>query len=114
MELIFAIIGNIQSFCETLLILYAVAFVVSMIAKATAFEVDDQKTADYYFKKVHSKWPIATICFLLLLIPTTKQILKIRIDLVAIELSKPENIKKSTEEIARIAKELECKYLGCK
>jgi hypothetical protein len=46
-------------------------------------------------------------------IPDVNDLWRARIALVKLELASPENVQKGTEEIARIARRLECKYLGC-
>lgn len=47
------------------------------------------------------------------IIPSLKDLWEVRIALIKLELSSPENVKRGAEEIGRIAKKLECKYLGC-
>lgn len=46
-------------------------------------------------------------------IPSVDQLWKVRIALIKYQLASPKNIERGSEEIARIAKKLECKYLGC-
>lgn len=57
--------------------------------------------------------PIAFVSLILAGFPSAEDLWKVRIGLIKLELANPENIKKGSEEIARIAKKLECKYLGC-
>jgi hypothetical protein len=38
---------------------------------------------------------------------------EVRIGLIKLELASPQNVQASVEEITRIGKKLECKYLGC-
>lgn len=45
-------------------------------------------------------------------IPGPENLWELRLSLVKLELSSPENVQKGTEEISRIAKALECKHLG--
>jgi len=56
---------------------------------------------------------VACICAALTAIPDMNDLWRARIALVKLELASPENVQKGTEEIARIARRLECKYLGC-
>jgi hypothetical protein len=68
-----------------------------------------------YLNKI--KWryfPIWVLFVLISLTPSIKEIWEVRIALIKYQLASPENIAKSTEEISRIAKKLECEYLGCK
>jgi len=46
-------------------------------------------------------------------IPDVDDLWRARIALVKLELAAPENAQKGAEEIVRIARRLECKYLGC-
>lgn len=46
-------------------------------------------------------------------LPSIDDIWRVRISLVKLQLASPNNIEKGTEAIERIAKKLECKYLGC-
>ena len=52
------------------------------------------------------------ICAPFALIPDTDDLWKIRIGIIKLQLASPKNLEKGTEEISRIAKKLECKYLG--
>lgn len=57
--------------------------------------------------------PVALIFLLIAVTPTVNDIWRIRIGLIKLELSSPENINKASDEIQRIGEKLECKYLGC-
>lgn len=54
------------------------------------------------------------LCLVLGCIPSVSEIWKVRIGLIKLQLSSPENIAKGVETIEHIGKKLECKYLGCK
>lgn len=56
---------------------------------------------------------VLPICIIVNSIPTVDDLWKVRISLIKLELASPQNIEKGSEEIARIAKKLECKYIGC-
>lgn len=45
-------------------------------------------------------------------LPSIEDMWKIRLALLKYNLASPENVTKGSEEISRIAKKLECKYLG--
>jgi len=47
------------------------------------------------------------------LIPNSKQLFKTRINLLKFHIAAPENISKGVDEIQRVARKLECKYIGC-
>lgn len=66
-------------------------------------------------KAASVRWllPAFGFFFVLSMIPTTDQMFHIRLNLIKFELASPDNVRKGTEEIANIAKKLECKYLGC-
>ena len=55
----------------------------------------------------------AGICAVLAAIPDVNDLWRARIARIKLELASPENVQKGTEEIARIARRLECKHLGC-
>jgi len=57
--------------------------------------------------------PLTFVVSLVICIPSIEDLWKVRIGLIKLELASPENIEKGADEIARIAKRLECKYLGC-
>ena len=74
---------------------------------------DEANAATY--KRLFKKAVGATVILAALTaIPDVNDLWRARIALVKLELASSENIQKSTEEIARIARRLECKYLGCK
>jgi hypothetical protein len=67
------------------------------------------------YRRLFKKAAIATAIFAALTaIPDVNDLWRARIALVKLELASTENVQKGTEEIARIARRLECKYLGCK
>jgi hypothetical protein len=75
-------------------------------------ERDVQHAASY--KRLFKKAAIATaILATFATIPDVNDLWRARIALVKLELASPENVQKGTEAIERIARRLECKYLGC-
>ena len=73
---------------------------------------DEANAATY--KRLFKKAVGATVILAALTaIPDVNDLWRARIALVKLELASTENVQKGTEEIARIARRLECKYLGC-
>ena len=83
----------------------------AMIAGASFSDRDErnaQEAKQRFFKVI--KWaPILVIT----IIPSINDLWEIRISLIKYQLASPQNVQKGAEEIGRIAKKLECKYLGC-
>lgn len=50
---------------------------------------------------------------LIAVLPGVDDLWKVRIGLIKLQLSSPENIQKGADVIERLGKKLECKYLGC-
>lgn len=73
-----------------------------------------QRTANFEMSIVALKY--TTLVFvastLLAVVPDTGDLWKVRVDLVKLQLASPENIQLGVDHIDRIAKSLECKYLG--
>jgi hypothetical protein len=55
---------------------------------------------------------VGVVCAVLACMPSIDDLWKTRIALIKFHLASPENVEKATDEIARIGKKLECKYLG--
>lgn len=53
------------------------------------------------------------ISIILACVPNSKDLWRVRIDLLKFGLASPENISKASGEIERIGHKLECKYVGC-
>ncbi len=69
----------------------------------------DSKYRPYFMRLVK----IFAVAGIVACVPSVDQIWKIRIGLIKLQLASPENLQKGTDEIQRIAKKLECKYVGC-
>jgi hypothetical protein len=67
-------------------------------------------TCKWLFKRIGI---VACISCMFSIFPDADDIWRARIALVKLELASPENAQKGAEEVARIARKLECKYLGC-
>lgn len=46
-------------------------------------------------------------------VPDVDDLWKVRIGMIKLTLASPDNVQKGADEIARIGKKLECRYLGC-
>lgn len=75
--------------------------------------IDDPVVREHLIKNRKKLILFFVVCLCFSLLPSTEDIWKVRIGLIKFQLASPENIKKGTDEIAVIAKKLECKYLGC-
>lgn len=53
------------------------------------------------------------LLILIMSIPSANDVWKVRVTLLKLEATKDENIKKGLSEVERVAKKIECKYLGC-
>ena len=78
----------------------------------------EKREKDQIQTKIYSKFIVKYLIILVIvfapfaLIPDTDDLWKIRIGFIKLQLASPKNLEKGTEEIGRIAKKLECKYLG--
>ena len=78
--------------------------------KADSSELASAKMGKTLFKPA----PILFILFSIIIsIPSPNKLFKYRLGILKFQLASPENIKRSSVEIQRIAEKLECKYLGC-
>lgn len=50
---------------------------------------------------------------LLTSVPDVNDLWRVRIGMIKLQLASPENVEKGAQEIIRIGKKLECRYLGC-
>ena len=122
MTFLFAILGELSALSIVIVLATLVALGISLFHKN--FEIFDIKENNRrysnkepippLFSGMVKTFTIILIIFLpLTLIPNTDTLWKARIGLIKLSLASPENITKGTEEIGRIAKKLECKYIGC-
>lgn len=93
-------------------------FVVAMLVCVPVFLVnlnegnEGEKIAFKTIKCFISFGFIATFFFILSATPKAEDLFRVRLALLKWELASPENVNKGVEEIQRIAKKLECKYIG--
>lgn len=60
------------------------------------------------------KYVIAILFFgAIACVPSVDDLWRVRIGLIKLQLASPENIQKGADVIERVAKKLECKYVGC-
>lgn len=105
-EFIWALALETKTICAILVTLYFVV-VVSIFVTVGPSGDDLKKGLSRAFKLL----PIVIVLFMGTIIPSPKDLLKIRLGLIGFELVSPENVKKGSDEIEKIIKKLECKYL---
>ncbi len=111
LELILIFLQKLSCTAMVITLLYTVGFVITLVVTSCdSYMEKELKEVKANFKK---SLPFAIIALLVAFIPSPKEILKMRLSLIAIEPSSPENVEKGTAKIEEIAKKLECKYLGC-
>lgn len=105
-------------------IFLVVCYIVVCFLRSECNRINKEKPLDSWDKEKLSLFDCwsslkksSTIVFCVLLLPASLPSMEylwyVRINLIKLQLSNPENIQKSTETIERIAEKLECKYLGC-
>lgn len=113
LEILIGLMQNFSFMAGLVIICWVVAVVFSFIGRSVTFDERDKKQADQVMKGVLSKWPFILPLLLLCCMPRVDDLWKIRISLIKLELSSPENLNKASVDIERIGHKLECKYLGC-
>jgi hypothetical protein len=122
LEILLAIAQNISSFFWFIATASGVVLVVLSVALAVCSEGsgDHSKTPEAN-KDIATVGKIWWRVFILLIIsitigslPKVDDLWKIRVSMIKLYLASPENIKAGSETIERIAKRLECQYIGCK
>lgn len=106
LELALAFLNNIKT------LLGIATFLVSTVMFiAIASSWMNKQDLPFKIKKRYVAIYVIILC--VLCIPDLNELWKVRISLIKLELSSPENIAKGVETIERIGTKLECKYLGC-
>jgi len=124
LEILLTILGKISNACTAGAILSLITLVFSVIVygiAATAGCGKNEKECHCGCGRANKigkflfKCAIAPLIIfgLLSAVPTIDDIWKTRIALIKFRLASPENVNKGVDEIARIARKLECKYIGC-
>jgi len=116
MEVLFIVFNSLRSVvgfgvfsCIGLMTAFMVLFTMS---KHTENEESEKCQAAY--KKLLKYFLIVLVPTILIRsLPTVDDLWKIRIGLIKYQLASPENLNKGIQAIERLAKKLECKYLGC-
>jgi len=120
-EIILAVISNfkvlaipISTACVIFVVISIVVFTVSRECIKDANDKNDVAVRIVNIGKGFIKYSIIIfcVCIPVHLAPTVDDLWKARIGLVKLYIASPQNLEKGTEEISRIAKKLECKYLG--
>lgn len=109
-EILLAALFNVREVFIVVLIIISLSILFALLRWLIENDCDKDK-----FPRTFFKWSImiAVPSLIIACIPTVDQLWKVRIGLIKLELSSPENIKSGAEVIERIGLKLECKYLGC-
>lgn len=91
-----------------LVLLLAVAFI--LFCSYSELDDDSQTKVNKIAFKLGL---VITVLGIVTLVPSPKELLKVRIGLIGYQLTSPENVKKTGSELNRLLKKLECKHLGC-
>ena len=110
-EIIVALLSNVKEFLAVVAFASGgLTFVALFVALGPGFDDNEIQKGAYKFARRSG------LAFLLsipiALFPSLQNIWEVRIALIKLQLASPENVQKGTETIERIAKKLECKYLG--
>jgi hypothetical protein len=114
-EILLGFADNIHGGFVVLFVLASIALVGAGIALIVTHDEhgcddNDRKVSRLVFTFVFPSWIIIS---LIAAMPTVDDLWKVRIGLLKLQLASPENVQKGAEEIARIAKQLECSYFKC-
>lgn len=132
LEILLALLSNLSGVCAFLSVILGIIAIISIASmiftdnevkliedkpKPEDFDSNNLRKLRVYLNKARLIKNYSITLFILTLFiaiaPSPFDLWKIRISLIKLELSSPENVKSSVEEISRIGKKLECKYLGC-
>lgn len=110
----FAIIENIQIIAYITLSVLIGILIINYVATPEEPYTECDKTKIKKFKSINLKIYLSLpfLC-LILIIPSSSDLVKVRLNLIKYELTSPENINKGINFIEELSKKLECKYLGC-
>ena len=114
LEFMLGFFNNLQVFLQVMAIIGAMATAaLAMGASINAEFSKETFIGNLQRYKAPQVIGVSVVCGILACLPNTKDIWRVRIDLVKLELSSPQNLSKAAETIERIGAKLECKYLGC-
>ncbi len=131
MTFLFALWGNVQQLFAGSAAVCGLATIVVVVARAmmrgTAADRNDGRWRyptlyrNSPMEELPSLWPpiatrlvvAAATCAAVACLPSANDLWRARIALLKYEIAAPENVKSGAAEIERIARKLECKYLGC-
>ena len=111
-ELILAYVENLSGVALFLSVLSGMG--ATMAFAAWFMGTADKEAANAAIaQKIAVRFSWVTIPFILFAaLPSVDELWEVRLGLLKFSLASPENVQKGAEEIGRIAKKLECKYLG--
>jgi hypothetical protein len=110
---LFGVWNNFLIFCVIITVLSIIGLIISLvICGAESGKYGDKDGAKYSAKVAKFMAFILVISSIFCMLPSTKQLWEVRLDLIKLELSKKENVEAGVDQIKLLAKELECKYLN--
>lgn len=110
MEILFLILSKISMVGIAVSIISSIALVFSPIIGDS---IRDDEKMPIFYKWIKRILVFLCVGILLAALPSIDDLWKVRIGLIKYQLASPENISKGVDEINRISKLLECKYIGC-
>lgn len=124
LEFIVAIAGNVSSFFWFMACVSGVAFIIcSLVCLAMTLggpDGEEKEKTPKEEREIITAWKIwwrilifGVISLMVGSLPKIEDLWKVRVGLIKLELASPENIKKGSDAIERVAKRLECRYIGC-
>lgn len=110
-EIILAFLGNIKNVAGIISICIAAGIGLGIMFLPLIIDMNEDFVPT---ARKALKWMLIALALLLPLacVPSIDDLWKVRIGLLKFHLASPENVGKATDEIARIGKALECKYLN--
>lgn len=114
LEILLATFGNMKDLFLLLAIICFVSLLGTVVYYLIAWSEDaDEKTLKTCKSVLKIFLPLTVLLSFVCCLPSVEDLWKVRLGLLKLELANPANVQKGAEEISRIAKKLECKYLGC-
>jgi len=114
LEIMFILLSSLRGVAEGILIASGIIGLFALISFIVTLGDPNYQKESIIFKSI-IKFVSGFIILstLILAMPTVDNMFKVRLSLIKFQLASPENLNKGADEIERIAKKLECKYLGC-
>lgn len=111
-EFLYAYALNFSTVFYILAIVSALASVICMLILIGAKVEREEKVVKAFSSIVRFIVPFSLFALVFGSVPNSDELWRIRVNLLKFHIASPENVEKGAEEVGRIAKKLECKYLG--